>query len=316
MVMKCSRVTPVAVLATTVFWVYSLSDSPSHAMGLGDIGTDPPVAFVSEVVQSIGRFESPSRIALHDDMLYVADTARGHVAIFDSGGVRSGTITEVSAPLGLAATTRRNRVVLYVGDIANGSVQIFEDGQPAGFLGAGSGEFLMPNAIAVHDKRVYVVDSGAGIVRFFNHKGDLKGSFGTTGSGEDQFGFPSDIAVDAETGLIYVSDWGNRRISVWDRDGNWSHNIATPPNDHGVAIFLRPSGLGIDAASRLYVVDNALSCVVVMDRSGVLVDVFGYQASQYHTGELQIPVDVASDGHRVYVTSSADGRVHVFEVTP
>lgn len=328
----------------TAAWLVRTSVTPAHAMGLdwGGGGGDPAPAFESEVVQTIGRFMSPSRIELFDGKLYVADTRRGHVAIYDTDGVRTGTITGVQAPLGLAldiiltevapdATGKKNkknkknepdqavtqeRLRIYVGDRDSGSVTIFEDGEAVGYLGSGTGEFLMPNAIAVSGGRIYVVDSKAGQVRYFNDTGQFEGAFGGPGSEPDQFGFATDIAIDAVTGEIFVSDWRANRISVWDPYGFWLRNIAPPLNDGDEAIFLRPLGLGMDDAGNLYVVDNLLSSVTVMDQEGILVDVFGYQLGQYHTGELQIPIDAASDGDRVYVTSSVDGRVQVFEVRP
>ena len=330
-----------AWMAAGVVWTFV---APAHAMGLDFGGGDssPSTAFVSEVVDTVGRFRSPSRIELFDGKLYIADTQRGHVAVFSTDGVRIGTITEVTAPLGLAMDivltevapgdtgqkkakgkkrkpaepVIQERLRIYVGDRDSGSVTIFEDGEVIGYLGSGAGEFLMPNAIAVSAGRIYVVDSKAGQVRYYNGTGQFEGTFGAPGTEPDRFGFPSDIAIDPLTGEIFVSDWGNRRISVWDRDGLWLRNIAAPLNDDGEAIFLRPAGLGMDDAGNLYVVDNLLSCVVVMSQWGLLVDVFGYQFGQYHTGELNIPVDAASDGNRVYVTSSADGRVQVFQMGP
>jgi DNA-binding beta-propeller fold protein YncE len=319
------------------------SVAPAHAGGLSWGPTpDPAPAFESEVVQTIGRFMSPSRIELFDGKLYVADTRRGHVAIYDTDGVRTGTITGVQAPLGLALNiiltevapdttdkkkkkNRKNepnlavtqeRLRIFVGDRDSGSVTVFEDGEAVGYLGSGAGEFLMPNAIAVNGGRIYVVDSKAGQVRYYNDTGQFEGAFGGPGAEPDQFGFPSDIAIDPVTGEIFVSDWRANRISVWDSYGFWLRNIAPPLNDGGEAIFLRPLGLGMDEAGNLYVVDNLLSSVTVMDQEGTLVDVFGYQLGQYHTGELRIPIDAASDGGRVYVTSNVDGRVQVFEVRP
>lgn len=308
----------IAIAAHTAMagWVSLLAIDSGHAMGLGGLPGDPPVVFESEVVQSIGRFISPTRITLFGDKLYVSDTERGHVAIFDSDGVRTGTITVVAAPLGLGAQVQGNRLRLFIGDKADGSVHIIEDGVQVGLLGSGPGEFLMPNAIAVGKKRIFVVDSKAHVVRVYSFKGQFLGGFGSQGSGAQQFDFPSDAVVDSTTDEVFVSDWGNRRISVWDSNGNWLRNIVAPLNDHGAPMYLRPAGLGIDHNGKLYVVDNALSCVVVMDQAGLLLDVFGYQSSRYHTGELLIPVDAASDGNRVYVTSGVDGRVHVFEVLP
>ena len=45
-------------------------------------------------------------------------------------------------------------------------------------------------------------------------------SWGSKGTGQSQFDMPSSIAVDA-TGSVYVADSGNKRIQVFDNDGNF-----------------------------------------------------------------------------------------------
>jgi len=45
-------------------------------------------------------------------------------------------------------------------------------------------------------------------------------SWGAKGSGQGQFDMPNSIAVDAQ-GNVYVADLGNRRIQVFDNDGNF-----------------------------------------------------------------------------------------------
>jgi DNA-binding beta-propeller fold protein YncE len=49
-------------------------------------------------------------------------------------------------------------------------------------------------------------------------------SWGTPGSGPGQFNTPHSIAVDA-AGLVYVADRGNRRIQVFDGNGNFIRQI-------------------------------------------------------------------------------------------
>jgi DNA-binding beta-propeller fold protein YncE len=45
-------------------------------------------------------------------------------------------------------------------------------------------------------------------------------TWGSKGSGQDQFDMPNSIAVDAQ-GNVYVADLGNKRIQVFDNDGNF-----------------------------------------------------------------------------------------------
>jgi hypothetical protein len=49
-------------------------------------------------------------------------------------------------------------------------------------------------------------------------------SWGSKGSGQGQFDMPNSIAVDAQ-GNVYVADLGNRRIQVFDNDGNFKSQI-------------------------------------------------------------------------------------------
>ena len=57
----------------------------------------------------------------------------------------------------------------------------------------------------------------------FDKNGDWVKSWGERGSGPGQFNTPHTIAADAK-GNIYVADRGNRRIQVFDGDGNLRRN--------------------------------------------------------------------------------------------
>jgi hypothetical protein len=49
-------------------------------------------------------------------------------------------------------------------------------------------------------------------------------TWGSKGAGQGQFDMPNSIAVDAQ-GNVYVADLGNRRIQVFDNDGNFKTQI-------------------------------------------------------------------------------------------
>jgi DNA-binding beta-propeller fold protein YncE len=50
-------------------------------------------------------------------------------------------------------------------------------------------------------------------------------TWGSKGSGDGQFDMPNSIAVDAQ-GNVYVADLGNKRIQVFDNDGNFKTQFA------------------------------------------------------------------------------------------
>lgn len=243
--------------------------------------------------------------------------------------------------------------MIFVGDEGDGSVRIFQEGVAKGTLGIGSGEFGKPNGIAVarapdgNLAYVYVVDSKIGKVRVYDEQGNFTFEFGDSfNGGADKLNFPTDIVVNetaGENGEVYVSDFTGDvgffgrtiegRIVVFDLAGNWLHTILPPGNPHFPEynpIFFRPAGLGRDPAGNLYVVDNTLSCVVIINPAiidannrGTLIDAIGVRGTMnpehperglYLTGELVLPIDAAADGERIYVTSNRQRLLAVFEV--
>jgi DNA-binding beta-propeller fold protein YncE len=203
----------------------------------------------------------------------------------------------------------------YVGDQSDGSVRVYANGKLLRALGAGAGEFVKPNGIAATRKQiVYVVDSEARNIKKFDLFGKLVKTFGSRGWENGQVEYPTDIALNEQAREIYVADYGNRRIAIFDFSGTWLRNVWAPTNDQGDPAFYRIAGLGIGPSGNLYVVDSALSSVSIITPTGTLVDIIGYQGGSYWTGELNVPIDAIVDGNRLYVTSSRDRMVKVFEV--
>ncbi len=300
-----------------------------------------PVLTESVVVNQISGFQSPTRVALtNSGNIYVADHAQGVVVVLDSTGSRIETLKGLIAPLGLAifeaslpectkfkgksgkckqkeSQPEAPQPLIYVGDEGDGSVRIFVDGVAVSALGSGRWEFGKPNGIAVtQEQTVYVVDSEVNQVKVYDSLGNLQFAFGSQGSGDGQLNFPTDVVVNEITGEVYVTDFMNQRIVIFDIEGRWIGNISPPLNDIGDPVFYRPAGLGIDPTGNLYVVDNALSCVAIIDRWGALVETIGYRDGQYWTGDLVLPIDAAADGERIYVTSNRQQLLKVFEVVP
>lgn len=286
-------------------------------------------------VNNIGGFKSPTRIATTESgKIYITDHRKRAVVILDDEGKKLNTLYGFKAPLGVAVhetapvencekhkdrknkdkcknpTVTEGQILLYVGDEGDGSVKIFKDSKKYGVLGSGSGEFIMPNAIAVtSDLTVFVVDSKADQIKKYDNTGTLQTTFGS-----ESLNFPTDIALNELTGELYVTDFYNVRIRTYDFDGNWVRDIFAPNNDDGDPLFFRPVGLGIDSSGNLYVVDNALSCVVKISNLGIRLDTIGYANGEYWTGELSVPVDASVIGTKVYVTSNGSHQLRIFEV--
>ena len=113
--------------------------------------------------------------------------------------------------------------------------------------------FWQPNAIAIaRDGTIFVSEghsSAAGStarVLKFSKDGRLLQSFGTLGTGPDEFDQPHALAIDSK-GRLFVGDRNNNRIQILDQDfqllDTWRQ-------------FSRPSGIYIDKNDVIYVADS------------------------------------------------------------
>ncbi len=80
----------------------------------------------------------------------------------------------------------------------------------------------------------------------FSKDGTLIKSWGTFGSGPDDYDQPHALAMDSQ-GRLFVGDRGNNRIKILDQDGKLLDTWYQ---------FSRPSGIYIDANDRIYVADS------------------------------------------------------------
>ena len=74
------------------------------------------------------------------------------------------------------------------------------------------------------------LDGSTWSVQVIPHQYQLKFSFGSNGSGPGQFNGPYDIAVDKKTGTVAVSDYGNKRIQLFDSNGRYLREIGLRAN--------------------------------------------------------------------------------------
>jgi len=90
---------------------------------------------------------------------------------------------------------------------------------------------------------------------------------GEPGSGPRHFNAPTDVAVHAATGRIFVADgYGNARIAVFAADGTYEREWGGAGNGDGR--FRVPHSIAIDVRGDVYVADRENSRVQVFDMSG------------------------------------------------
>ncbi len=183
---------------------------------------------VGENGSADGQFNAPHGIVIAPDgTLFVADTNNNRIQHLSSSGIflnSWGTfadITKGDAPQGTfnqpwAVAVSPDGNFVYVADTWNHRIQKFTS----------SGSHLKMWGVGIYDPA-------------------------TT----DPFGIwgPRGIAVDAQ-GRVFVSDTGNKRILIYDPDGNFLQQIGS----EGLSIgqFEEPVGITFDSRGYLYVADT------------------------------------------------------------
>ncbi|MBI5971571.1 MAG: 6-bladed beta-propeller [Deltaproteobacteria bacterium] len=276
-------------------------------------------SMVTEVLLgSSGRIAIGKPMGIHasgDGRLYVTDTAKNDVYIFDLKTKTATTVSTVgdyrrfSKPVG-AASDKSGR--LFVSDSANDNVTVFDkDMKSIGTLLPDT-PFKQPVGIAIDSerKKIYVVDTHEHHVRVFDLE-TLKqiSVIGGRGRGDGAFNYPSNAALDSK-GNLYVVDTQNGRVQKFDTDGRFILRYGEFGDAPGM--FARPRGVAIDSEDHVYVVDAAFNVVQIFDSEGQILMSFGSYGSG--RGNMILPAGIAIDKDDfIYVVDSINGRVVVFE---
>lgn len=172
-----------------------------------------------------GKLEQPTGIAFHSKkrLLYIMDTARHQIVVFDLQGLerfriggRGGSSGYFNYPTDLCVDSGGD---IYVTDALNARIQIFSaDGgflRMFGTAGDSAGYFAKPKGVAVDSEgHIYVSDAIQDSVQIFDKKGELMLVFGESGNGAGQFWMPAGVFIDSKD-TIYVADSYNQRIQIF-----------------------------------------------------------------------------------------------------
>ena len=203
-------------------------------------------------------FREPCGVATHGGDLYVADTWNGRVERFGLDGEWKAAAKELYGPRGVAvaedggvwvADTGNNRLILYDAGLAGA--------RPIGRKGKGPGEFDNPVGIAAGPSgKIYVADTNNRRIQVLDASGIFLAEWRVPGWGGG--GAEPHVEVDSDE-TVYVSDPPGDAILEFAPDGRLRRRFGT---DSDGRKFSRPTGLGIDRASRvLYVSDSGADTV-------------------------------------------------------
>jgi DNA-binding beta-propeller fold protein YncE len=139
-----------------------------------------------------------------------------------------------------------------------------------------------PQAIAVSEGTIYVVDSDTDQVVMFSSQGNFRGSFGANSGGgffssgnKNALKSPHGIAI--QDGIVYVADTGNERVQLFGINGVFLATLeidSSPENndakERGLPYKLNePTDIAIDAMGQIYVLDSSDDLIKVYSPNGV-----------------------------------------------
>ncbi|MCS6773586.1 MAG: TIGR03663 family protein [Anaerolineae bacterium] len=228
----------------------------------------------------------------------------------------------LQSPTGVAVAPNGERLI--VDHRANRVFRQAADGallSAFGGAGNGPGQFNDPWGIAVDRAgNIYVADTFNHRVQKFTPEGVFLLSWGQPGvsnePGEGKrtlFFGPRGIAFDRQ-GRVLVTDTGNKRVQVFDTEGNFLTQFGAPGDEPGQ--FNEPVGIAVDERGLIYVADVWNRRVQVFDESFAFVRAWTVPKWAQMPIELLQAVDhkpyIAVADNRVFVSSPRTGQVFAF----
>lgn len=229
--------------------------------------------FVREIGQDLYAFLVAQQVRIDPrDNIWIVDQMSGMVIKFDPAG-------RVQLLLGRKSESEQvpARPLNAPGRAGRG---------PAG-AGAQSDIFQRPADVAWDSAGdIYVADGYGNNARVakFDENGKFIKSWGSKGSGQGQFNSVRGIAIDSH-GNVYVADAGNKRIQVFDGDGNFKTQIENIGEPSAVCITPGPHQYlyssdsnppdDIDSAGEIYKLELDGKLVGKFGRAGKLPKEFG-----------------------------------------
>ncbi|WP_185957197.1 hypothetical protein [Gracilimonas mengyeensis] len=161
-------------------------------------------------------------------------------------------------------------------------------------------------SLYVTSNAIYVVEQGRHRLLKLDHNGKLVDTIGGRGSGDYEFSRPID--VDATNGLkIYVSDFNNRRVQVFDRRGQYLSSISGGNRLLGSRQRYEPSQLAVNKVGEVLFYDKGISEIIRFDLDFSPLDAFRLPA------EVKSVDDIKLSESRMYVLDQSAGLIHELE---
>lgn len=261
----------------------------------------------------------PVGVALgRGDLVYATDTKADVVRVFSNegryqfsfGDIADGKNTKLLAPAYIATDAQDN---VYVSDRRLKAIYVFDPTgeylrkiEPEGK----AAETFGPLGMSFDAKgNLWVTDVGDSLnhrVVGFDKQGKEIARFGTTGRAGQmsdlpgKFYFPNGVVLPGDQ--IFIGDSNNRRVQIFNKQGEFGSFIRTS----GI-----PRGMALDSKERLYIVDALSHSTDVYSLDGEIIVSFG--AEGVGPGEFRYANAIALDSEeRIYITDLENNQVQVW----
>ncbi|MCP4217811.1 MAG: 6-bladed beta-propeller [bacterium] len=154
----------------------------------------------------------------------------------------------------------------------------------------------------------YAVDTPNHRILRIDATGKIISSFGTRGTQEGQFNYPTHITADDEN--LYITDAMNFRVQIFDHSGKFIKTFGS--SGRGGGNFSKPKGIAVDGKKRIYVADAMFDNVQIFDFSGRFLYYFGGRG--HEPGEFWMPTGILCTGNKIWVTDTYNHRLQQFQL--
>jgi len=231
---------------------------------------------------------------------------------FGSGGTGRG---QFKVPLGLA--TDKNDMI-YVADSRNKRIQIFQltgVEQEALPMTKCEPPMIEYDSSIIAGLRIldidYIPDDGLYAVTEIDndliYRGKKRDIFSKYNEIENRLRKPKGLVFSTKDEL-YVLDSGNKRIQIFDQEGQYVKEIGGSTDD---VQFITPIDIAMDEKDYLYVADQGRHAVIILDQAGKEVLSFGSNGK----GPSHFPrlTSIDSSLGKIYVSDYFNAEVKVFD---
>ena len=217
------------------------------------------------------------------------------------------TVTGLNRPYDIAFNSHQEMIVsewgghrLSIFDIRGQKIRTF------GSRGDSPDQMISPKGIATDDTdNIYV--SSEHKLQKFTSSGELIKCVGKKGRKEGEFDTPRGVTL--YDNQVYVCDYNNNRIQVFDFDLNFVRSIGSYGKGKGE--FNKTQDVKLDTAGNMYVTEYGNGRVQVLDTSGQFIRAFGQEGE----GKLSGPSGLQIVDKYVCVSDFIGDCIVVYETS-